>query len=177
MSRSQLELELIGAAAELAGSIPDEAAYRRWLAARCSSLAGGGIPAVARHNDLTMRNVVVDDRGSVGVLDWAEAEAAGPSAHRLLLRGCRRGCRLRRLPLRLDALRSCFLSGGSHAQAVAPLQERLRASLRLSPSALELAFHACWLRHALTSKAGSGGERPFLEIVRWLARRAVEDVT
>ena len=36
LSRSRLEAELMGAAAELADSIPDEAAYRGWLAARCS---------------------------------------------------------------------------------------------------------------------------------------------
>ncbi len=178
VSRSRLEQELMGPAAELAGSIPDEAAYRGWLAARCSSLAGGGIPAVARHNDLTMRNVVVDDRGSVGVLDWAEAEADRASAHGLHLRGRRRGRRLRRLPTparraaQLLPERGIARAGGGAAPG-APA--RVAAALARRPRA-RLSRLLAAPRAATNRGAASGGERPFLEIVRWQARRAVEEV-
>ncbi len=133
LSRSRLEAELMGAAAELADSIPDEAAYQGWLAARCSSLSASAMPAVARHNDLTMRNVLVDDRGSVGVLDWAEAEAAGLPLTDFIYAVVDAAAACDGYRGRLDALRSCFLGGGSRAQSVATLQERLRASLQLSP--------------------------------------------
>ena len=56
---------------------------------------------------------------------------------------------------------------------MAPLRERLRTSLRLSPEAAELCFHACWLHHARNERR-SGEEGPFLEIARWLARRPEE---
>ena len=111
------------------------------------------------------------------MLDWAEAEAEGLPLTDFIYAAVDAAAACDGYRCRLDALRSCFLSGGSRAPAVATLQERLRASLQLSPPALELAFHACWLHHALNEqRTGSGGEGPFLEIVRWQARRAVEEV-
>jgi hypothetical protein len=55
---------------------------------------------------------------------------------------------------------------------VAPLVERLGAALGLSPAAVELCFHAGWLRHAANERRTTPGHGPFQEIVRWLEHRA-----
>jgi hypothetical protein len=54
---------------------------------------------------------------------------------------------------------------------VGRLRGRLNAALALGPEALELGFHACWLCHAADERR-TRGDGSFLEIVRWLARRA-----
>ncbi len=55
---------------------------------------------------------------------------------------------------------------------LAPLCERLRVALDLSPELAELCFHACWLHHAANEAAAGSATRPFGEVVRWLAQRA-----
>ena len=173
MSGSRLEQEVVTPATELAAKLPH--GYRSWLAARCDALAGSEPALVARHNDLTMWNVVLDDRGAIGVLDWAEAEDAGLPLTDFFYAVADAAAACDGYRDRLAAVRSCFIPGGARADAIAALQGRLRASLHVSAEALDLSFHACWLRHARNEQASaSASEGPFLEIVRWLARRAME---
>lgn len=161
-----VQRELLGPAADLAPELPE--GYRDWLAMRVAALGGGDLPLVARHNDLTMWNVRLDAGGPIGVLDWADADEAG-------------------LPLTdlfyavADATAAC---DGYHdrvgaarrsLEEVSFLRERLRAALGLTAEAAELCLHACWLRHARNeARVATGPERPFLEIARWVARRALE---
>jgi aminoglycoside phosphotransferase (APT) family kinase protein len=138
-------------------------------------MAGSELPLVARHNDLTMWNVLAEERGAIGVIDWAEAEPAGLPLTDFFYAVADAAYAADGSRSRLGAVRACFSPDGARAAAVAPLRERLRATLELSPDAAELCFHACWLRHALNerrSPAASNGE--FLEVVRWLAHRALE---
>jgi hypothetical protein len=170
----RLERELLGPLAELETSVPHAAAYRDRLAERCAALAGAAVPHVATHNDLTMWNVLLDASGTLGVLDWAEAEEAGLPLSDFFYAlvdaaaACDGGSRL-------DALRSCFEPGGARVDATAALRERLRTSLALHPEVVELSFHACWLHHACNeARSGTAADGPFLEIVRWLARNGAE---
>jgi Phosphotransferase enzyme family len=167
-----LRREVVGPADELAGLIPDGAAYRDWLAARCASLPDRTLPLVAKHNDLTMWNVVLDGHGSIGVIDWAEAEESGLPLTDFFYAVVDAAAACDGYRSRLHALRDCFLPGGARQEAVARWQERLRASLQLTPAALELSFHACWLRHARNEHRAGARARPFLHILGWLARRA-----
>jgi len=172
----QVGRDVLLAADELGDSLPHGAAYRSWIAARCDALGRDEVPLVARHNDLTMWNVTVDGDGGLGVLDWAEADDAGLPLTDFFYAVADAAAAADRYRSRLHAVRSCFTRGGRRAQGVAPLKRRLEASLGLGPEAVELCFHACWLRHALNERrAGGSADRPFLEIVRWLARRVVEN--
>jgi hypothetical protein len=168
-----IEGELLAPLAELEGELPDAGAYRDWLAARCAAIAGSEIPLVATHNDLTMWNVLVDRAGSIGVLDWAEAQDAGLPLTDFYYAIADAAAACDGYRDRLTAVRDCFTPEGRRAGDVAPLQDRVREALRLGPETAELAFHACWLHHAANEQR-TGGDGSFLEIVRWLARRAAE---
>jgi hypothetical protein len=170
---SLLEQELLNPLAELEAELPDALSYRDWLAARCAAVAGREIELVATHNDLTMWNVLLDRRGALGVLDWAEAREAGLPLVDFFYAVVDAAAACDGYRSRLDALRGCFEPGGARAGTTAALRERLRASLDVDPEAAELGFHACWLQHACNERRVRGGE-DFLEIARWLARRAAQ---
>ena len=97
-------------ATDLEGELPE--GYRSWLAARCGALAGSDPGLVARHNDLTMWNVLLDGRGSIGLLDWAEAEDAGSPLTDFFYSVVDAAAACDAYRDRLAAVRSCFGSGG-----------------------------------------------------------------
>jgi len=168
-SGRRLDTELPDLARGLA--LPD--AYGAWLAERSRALAAGEPPLVARHNDLTMWNVLVDGSGTIGVLDWAEADPAGLPLTDFFYAIADAAAACDGYRDRLEAVRACFVPGGQRADQVASLHERLRTSLGLSEDHAELCFHACWLRHARNEQR-SGEDGPFQEIARWLAGRPRE---
>ena len=127
-SRARFEDEVVGAAAALEGKLPD--GYRSWLLARCHALAGSEPPLVARHNDLTMWNVLLDGQGTIGVIDWAEADGAGLPLTDFFYAVADAAAACDGSRDRLAAVRSCFVPGGPRADAVAALQERLRDTLQ-----------------------------------------------
>jgi hypothetical protein len=165
LTRARLEHEL------LRHDLPPS--YRDWLGARCEALPPGALgPATAAHQDLTMWNVRFDEVGEMGVLDWAEAR---PDAVPLMdlfygLADAAAACDGYRD--RLAAFRSCFDPAGARSAIVAPLSERLRQGLQISPEVGELCFHACSLHHAANEARRPAAQRPFAEIVRWLGQRA-----
>jgi hypothetical protein len=121
-----------------------------------------------------MWNVVLVNRGGIGVLDWTEAKEAGLPLGDLFYAIADAASACDGYRSRLDAVRACFLSGGSRAGTVVPLRDRLAAVLGLSPEVTELAFHACWLRHAATEQRSTRSESgSFLEAARWLAMRTI----
>jgi hypothetical protein len=122
-----------------------------------------------------MWNVLVDAQGAIGVLDWAEAEHAGLPLTDFFYAVADAAAACEGYPHRLEAVRACFEPGGTRSDHVALLQERLRESLQLSPEAVELAFHACWLRHARNEqRSANAPEGEFVAIARWVARRAMD---
>src|SRR5207253_6796311 len=66
-----LRRELLSPAEELAPLLACGKAYLEWLAARCPAWRGPA-PLVAAHNDLSTWNLLLDDGGQLGVVDWAE---------------------------------------------------------------------------------------------------------
>jgi hypothetical protein len=146
--------------------------YRDWLAERAAALQGTSIPLVAAHRDLTMWNLRLGSGGALGVLDWAEAQPDGLPLTDLFYAVADAAAACDGYGNRLAAVRSCFEPGGARTPTVAPLCERLRVVLELSPEMAELCFHACWLHHAANEARGDSARRPFAEVVRWLAQRA-----
>ncbi len=176
MAGERFHDELLVPARELGDVLPD--GYSGWLAQRCADRAGAEPPLVARHNDLTMWNVLLDAAGTIGVLDWAEAEATGLPLTDFFYSVADAAAACDGYRDRLAAVRDCFGDEGSRADTVARLQERLRMGLRLGPESVELSFHACWLQHARNEQrraVASGGE--FLAIARWAALRALGEPT
>lgn len=146
--------------------------YRRWLGEQAAALAGTVMPMVAAHHDLTMWNVRLGEDGALGILDWAESEREALPLGDLFYAVADAAAACEGYRDRAAAARSCFEPGAERSTTVAPLVERMRVALGLSPAAVELCLHACWLRHAGNERAAGAAERPFAEIVRWLAHRA-----
>jgi hypothetical protein len=161
-----LEAELLRPATELreewGAALPD--GYGDWLAARVDRMAGAPLPVVARHNDLTMWNVRLDGDAGIGVLDWAEADMGLPLTDFFYaVADAAAAC---------DRYRDRVAALQSGLGRIAPLRERLQASLGLSDEVVELCFHSCWLRHALNEHR-MRGDGQFVEIARWAARQAL----
>jgi hypothetical protein len=146
--------------------------YRDWLAARCAAHDGMSLPLVAAHHDLTMWNLRLSDELRLGILDWAEAEADALPMTDLFYALADAAAASEGYRDRLAAVRGCFEPGGACAAIAAPLVAQARARLELGSEAAELCFHACWLRHAANEGRTSAPDRPFGEIVRWLAARS-----
>jgi hypothetical protein len=164
----RLDEELVVAMDALADALPDADAYRCRLKAACSSLEDRHIPVVARHNDLTMWNVLLEPHAAIGVIDWGEAEEAGLPLTDLFYAVADAMAASTGYRSRLEAVQRCFPATGNGSGT--GLQRRMMSALGVTPEAAELCFHACWLRHARNELATPTGDRSFLEIARWLAR-------
>jgi hypothetical protein len=121
-------------------------------------------PLAAAHGDLTLWNVLRGPDG-LGVVDWEQASE--------------RSLPLLDLPYllvdaiaveqgssRAAAFAACFGPGGGAAGWAAAITERVRALLGLPAESLELAGHACWLRHAADERRRGSVETPFLDVLR-----------
>jgi len=164
---ARLERETVDRAMALQPIVDARGDYVEHLKTLLREDVGGRV--VAAHNDLTTWNILVDDTGSLALLDWEEAEAEG-------------------LPLadfayaavdamtvagdgdRLAAYRRCF-GEGSVGTSVGEALGRLATVAQLTPAAAELCLHACWLRHASNEHARGEQPTPFLELVREVAAR------
>ena len=145
--------------------------YRNWLADHIRGVAGTPFPFVAGHNDLTMANVLVDQHGHLGVVDWETGMAeswplvdfyyAVTDAVRIA----------QGYTDWLEAFKACYQPKGPFAPEVDCREKRLQSSIEMSPGSAVLCFHACWLHHASNEHRVSrpGDPQPFLQIVQWLA--------
>jgi len=166
-----LDRELLAPAALLAPLLDHGGAYRNWLTEGCAALVRVPVALVAAHNDLTMWNVLLDEQGRLGILDWeAACEACLPlvdffygltdavaAAQGYFDRG--------------KAFEACFALDGTYAPAVRRFLRPLRDAVEISDEMAELCFHACWLHHAANEHrvAVAGAPRPFFKIVQQLA--------
>ncbi len=126
---------------------------------------------MSAHNDLTMWNVVLDESETIGVLDWETAEPSALPLGDFFYAATDAVLAADRSANRLSAFESCFGAEGSHTAVVASLQQEVAQATQIEAQLAELAFHACWLRHAANEAAAGSGGRQFLDIARWLAQR------
>jgi thiamine kinase-like enzyme len=171
LSAEWLELAIAGPARAL---LPGEDRYLQWLDSRCRSLAGTTVAFVATHNDLTMVNVFVAQSGALGVVDWEAARERDLPLVDFYYGAADAAAAGTRYADRPAAFREQFEESARAGSLARQLEARLTRTLDLSPAAVELAFHACWIRHALTEQRTSEdpAPRPFLEILRSVANAA-----
>ena len=164
---------LLEPAARLAPLLAQGDEYRRWLASRCMAAAGAMMPLVDAHNDLTMANILLDEEGGMGVIDWETGKAEAWPLVDFFYAITDAVMMVCGWPDRLDAFRACFAAEGLYAPAVARLGTRLASAVAIPQDIGELCFHACWLHHAINEHHASQEceARPFLRIVQWLAAR------
>jgi hypothetical protein len=174
LSADVLEREISEPARALASSLAGGRRYVDWLDERCGALAGTTVPFVATHNDLTMLNVFIQPSGTIGVADWEDAREGHLPLLDFYYAAVDAAAAARRYSDRVAAFRRLFGTGASAASPIRELEGRLGRALSVSPPLAELAFHACWLRHATIEQGttGEAGARPFLEILRLAAAAA-----
>jgi hypothetical protein len=167
---AQLQTDVLAPAALL--GLDD--GYRRWLEHRCEALAGRPAPLVDTHNDLTMWNVLLDDRGGLGIIDWETARQRSMPLGDFFYALVDAVSAADSYRNRLHAFAECFSPGGAHAARARALERRLQNAVEASEEIAQLSLHACWLQHAANERhaAAPGEARPFLEIVRMLAARS-----
>jgi hypothetical protein len=162
--------EVLAAADFLAPRVKAGIEYRNWLTRECASLQVP-VPLVATHNDLTVWNILVDEQGRLGIVDWEAArEEFFPLVdfYYVMLDAVVTTRHMKRV----EAFRACYAPGGTYIHVVDGILDGMKKSLQISPPWAEMSMHACFLYHAANEAraAGSGGPRPFMEIVEWLAQ-------
>ena len=145
--------------------------YLDFLHALCGRAAGRSCPFVPVHGDLTLANVLVDERSGLGVVDWEHATDDGLPVTDLLYAGVDAVAARRRYADRPAAFAACFELDGPPS----PLEQhrrRLASALELDEVVQRLCFHACWLHHAANESGRSTGSRrgPFVTILETIAR-------
>jgi Phosphotransferase enzyme family len=163
---------ILGSARMLEGDLgADAAAYLARLEALCAEQASHSIKLVAAHNDLTMVNVLRAESERLAVLDWEVAEERGLPLTDFFYAAADAVAATTRYADRVAAFQTTFGRAGPTATHVRALAQSLAGELELSPSFVELCFHACWLMHASNEARAShaSAPRPFFEIVRRLA--------
>jgi hypothetical protein len=170
-SREQLEQKVIAPAILLGSLLDGGDEYINWLRRICTAAAGAWMPLVATHNDLTMWNIVIDERGCLGVLDWESACATDLPLKDFFYAMVDAVLATGAYTDRLAAFQACFALDGTYRPLIAELQRRFTYTRNIAVPAMDLCFHACWIQHAV-NEHGAGhphGQRSFFRIVQWLA--------
>jgi aminoglycoside phosphotransferase (APT) family kinase protein len=150
----------------VAGFVPRQ--FADAVRAEAAALCGREGITVATHNDLTMWNVVLTDRQTLGVLDWEHAAPAGlPLADLFyaLVDGVAAtlGYRDRRA-----AFHQCFRRDGARAGWARSIVRANVDALRIDTDLAAAAFRSCWLEHGADEAIRGEGDA-FLPILRDLA--------
>ena len=174
VTREELDRDLLARAEALAHRVPGGDRYTAWLAELCAAVVGTPLPRVGVHHDLTMWNVLLDDDGGLGVVDWEGAEGSGLPLGDFLYAAVDAVAATRAYHDRQAAFEQCFSPGGAHRATVARLRDRLVRALGLTDEQATVCVHACWLRHAVDPRRTDHADRePFLRIVDGLIRSTV----
>ncbi len=162
---------LLQPAAELLSQTDGYEAYRRQLQALASRVVGKEGPVVAAHGDLTMVNVLVDDAGRLGIIDWETGRPAELPLMDFFYAVVDAAAAVDDYRDRPAAFAECFAPAGRYRPLVAPLQQSCEQALGLSEDQVALSFHASWLKFALDERDESAKAAPdeFLQIVRHAA--------
>ena len=147
------------------------APYRAWLQECCAAVAGTTQTCVAAHNDLTMWNVLQDEFGGLGVVDWEAGQSSFFPLTDLFYATVDAVAATNGYADRLAAFQACFVAGGAHAAPIAAYRARMGQALGIGSAWAQLCFHACWLHHAANEQRArpAGQLGPFGQIVAWLA--------
>ena len=145
--------------------------YLDFLHALCGRAAGRSCPFVPVHGDLTLANVLVDERSGLGVVDWEHATEDGLPLTDLLYAGVDAVAARRRYADRPAAFGACSGLDGPPSP-LEQLRRRLASALELDEVVQRLCFHACWLHHAANESDRSTGPSRghFVTILETIAR-------
>ena len=151
--------------------------YAKLLRERAEALLGTSVPLVAAHHDLTASNVILDGRAGPGIIDWAEAEERALPLTDLFYAAVDFHVR-RQGGSRVKAYHALLANPHRGSGELEAWVARFADALDLSPGLVDLAFHACWLRHARNESAGAAArtrERPFLDLLKLVAAGSLRD--
>ena len=173
---SALAHAVLGRLDALLPLIADGESYRSWLSNRCADISQKPFALTAAHNDLTMWNVLVP-RDGLGIVDWEHATVESLPLSDAFYAVVDAVAASRGAGQRLQAVQACLQPNGPNARLATRVWTRLARELALPDEIVTLSFHACWLHHAANEASrpcGPSDPRPFLEIVRWLARTRLD---
>ncbi len=174
LTAAQFEQFILAPVRTVAPELESGGAYVDWLANACGRLAGRAVPLVCAHNDLTMSNILVDEDGRIGVVDWEEARSDGLPLADFWYSACDSLLAVRGRD-RLSAFVECFPTNITRGGLVSSYEQELNSAVDGPPQWLELCFHACWIQHAANEQARpGGGDRPFLAIANRISSLALE---
>jgi hypothetical protein len=139
--------------------------YRTWLEAVLRD--ANSVTVADAHGDLTMSNIVLARRG-IGVVDWVSATTGRVALQDLIYACCDGAAAIESYADRCKAFESSFRPGGRYAELVSDVVGSV--ALEVTPATRKLAFHACWLRHALDERERDDSGGPFVAIAAMLSR-------
>jgi hypothetical protein len=175
LDRDLIDHGVLGPVAYLAPLLQHGVEYRDRLAEQCAGI-NVPVPLVAAHNDLTMWNLLLDERGNLGVVDW---EAAREESFPLVdfFYAMVDAIVMAKGLARIDAFKACFAPRGAYGQIVRKFLMRSRRTLEIPKGFAELCLHACFLHHAMNEQRmrEPSDPQPFLELIQWLALNQVSE--
>ncbi len=173
LTPARSEQLILGPARLVAPHLESGAAYLDWLTNACGRIGGHEVPFVCAHNDLTMSNILVDDQGRIGVVDWEEARPDGLPLADFWYSACDAVLSARHRD-RLSAFVECFPTNTDRDALIWPYERDLRSAVDGPPEWVDLCFHACWMQHAANEQARPvDDDRPFLSIANRISKLAM----
>lgn len=100
------------------------------------------------HNDLGTENILMDSRGSISVVDWANAQSQDIPLLDFFFAMASAVMTTQGYASWPQAVSRCFERAGDHSVAVVQRQRRLIHAVGLRDDLVDICFHACWLRRA-----------------------------
>jgi hypothetical protein len=163
----------------LAGAIDRGEAYVAQLERLCADASGQEVVVTAAHNDLSMWNVVVANDGSFGIVDWEAASTRSLPLIDFYYAAVDAAAATRAYADRLRAFSSIFGDGSVPAGRTAELESIVLNGLSIDRTSARLAFHACWLHHAVNELQRTSGVQsgPFVRIVQSIAEMETSDTS
>ncbi len=160
-----VEREFLAPCDRLAERLAPE--YRPWIEGLVREARAGSVTLADSHGDLTMANVSLNSNG-IGVIDWVSATPGRIALQDLVYACCDAVAALGGYGNRLAAFESSFRPAGRHARVIAGVVGR--GAAHVSPATRRLAFHACWLRHAVEEIEGGAADGPFSKMAAAVSR-------
>ena len=163
LTRSYLEEVVLAPASLLVPHLRGGSGYAAYLHDLCRRVEGLSAPAVAAHQDLTMANVLLEERQPLGIVDWEQARSDALPLVDLFYAVADAAAATAGYADRARSLDACFRDGSSEPGR--SLVRTLASELSLEPPIVELCFHACWLHHAANEQRFPQPGMPFLALL------------